>query len=348
MDLQEMFPSYEFPIDEVCDVISENGYGKVLLQVPEGLKRAVVPISTELEERTGVSVLIDGDQVFGACDHTGIRGETFGLDAVIHLGHAPLGSHRGVSVHFFPVRMVSSSGAVERALERLISSSGEKRVGVVTTIQHIHLLEGVVKELERAGKEVSVGGPGKREAQRGQVLGCSFSSAREISHRVDAYVYIGTGSFHPMGVVLSTGKPVYIIDPTGGDLRKIVPEEKERFIRSRFSLVNLAAQHMEKKEVVGIIVSTKPGQSRMELARSLFLIVANEGFRAKLISMDLLTPMKIRSLGIRLACSTACPRIAVDDWRSYSEEGIVLLTPFELRASLSLSDMNDYSLDEEW
>ena len=58
--------------------------------------------------------------------------------------------------------------------------------------------------------------------------------------------------------------------------------------------------------------------------------------------------MKIKTLGLSLVVSTACPRIAIDDHRAFSDEGITILTPIEMRIALGLVAMEDYTLDEDW
>ena len=58
--------------------------------------------------------------------------------------------------------------------------------------------------------------------------------------------------------------------------------------------------------------------------------------------------MKIRSLVFKVACSTACPRIVADDSILYMSEGVILLSPLELRIVLGEAKFSSYLLDEEW
>ena len=69
------------------------------------------------------------------------------------------------------------------------------RIGLVTTIQHMHKLEEVKTFLEKKGKKAVI---------CGQVLGCNASCT--AGKDVDAFLYIGSGRFHPIGVALKTLK----------------------------------------------------------------------------------------------------------------------------------------------
>ena len=64
--------------------------------------------------------------------------------------------------------------------------------------------------------------------------------------------------------------------------------------------------------------------------------------------MDHMDPMKLRSLGLKVAVSTSCPRIALDDSSRYSAEGVMLLTPIELKIILGELSWDDYRFDDEW
>ncbi len=99
-----------------------------------------------------------------------------------------------------------------------------KRFGLVTTIQHLHSLKDVQKILP----DSVVGG---------QVLGCDVSAAKKISDKVDAFLFIGSGQFHPLQIVRETGKDVYCADPYTGTVRIIGKPDVEiwqRRVRGAF------------------------------------------------------------------------------------------------------------------
>ncbi len=351
MDLSDIYPSFNIDLDEMIGVIRENGYKKILVQVPEGLKRGAPYMIEKLEKATDASILLDGDPCFGACDNSSSKAADMGMDALIHLGHSDIPSmerHPSMPIHFFPVGMKVDRKILNEGIRELLTSVREDRIGLATTVQHIHLLDEIKVMLKMAGKMVQIGQPGKREFFPGQVLGCSFHCARSIASEVEAFLYIGTGRFHPMGMFFSIRKNVYCLDPMTGRISIFEAREMDRFIRVRHSQITRAKNLMDKGERVGIILCEKPGQKRSSLAGSLSKELDNKGIKNETIVMDHISPMKIKALGFSMVVSTACPRIAIDDHRSYSGEGIVILTPVELRIALGKVDIKDYLLDEEW
>ena len=351
MDISDIYPSFNIDLDGMAGVIRENGYKKVLVQVPEGLKRGAPHMIERLEEATDASIILDGDPCFGACDNSSSKAADMGMDALIHLGHCDIPSMErdpSMPIHFFPVGMKVDRKVLNEGIRELLTSVREDRIGLATTVQHIHLLDEIKVMLKMAGKIVLIGQPGKREFYPGQVLGCSFHSARSIASEVEAFLYIGTGRFHPMGLFFSIRKNVYCLDPMTGRISIFEEREMNRFIRVRHSQITRAKNLIEKGERVGIILCQKPGQKRSELAGSLSEELDKKGIKNEMIVMDHISPMKIKILGFSLVVSTACPRIAIDDHRSYSGEGIVILTPVEMRIALGNMNIEDYLLDEEW
>jgi 2-(3-amino-3-carboxypropyl)histidine synthase len=59
--------------------------------------------------------------------------------------------------------------------------------------------------------------------------------------------------------------------------------------------------------------------------------------------MDKFDPEKLRSLGFDAYVSTACPRIAIDDFAAYDKP---LLTPQELEIVLGVRNWPDYVFDQ--
>ncbi|MDG6224954.1 MAG: diphthamide biosynthesis enzyme Dph2 [Candidatus Thermoplasmatota archaeon] len=342
--------SFKLDIDPILALILRNSYGSVMLQVPEGLKRYLPQIARFIEQRTGVEVILDGDVCYGACDHPGDNASMLGCDAIIHLGHEDIPTmERGhVPIHFFRVSMNDTGGGLEKGIELFSRQFKGNRIGLVTTTQHLGLIDRARVLLEAYGSEVVIGEPGKREAFPGQVLGCSFQSAREVSPGSDAVLYLGTGRFHPLGIALSLGREVHCIDPMTGDHTKVGMDEVEAFLRKRFARIARAQNLLHDEKETVVVLSVKPGQRRIRLARELAALAKDKGIDAYLVSMDLLDPMKVRSFGFKVAVSTACPRIVVDEDERYGEEGVTLLSPIEFRISVGIQTMEDYHLDEEW
>ena len=77
-----------FNLDEkkVIDFIKQNECKKVLLQLPDGLKKQSDQLVKKLERETGAEILIWFGSNFGSCDLP-ISVKTLGIDLVVGLGH---------------------------------------------------------------------------------------------------------------------------------------------------------------------------------------------------------------------------------------------------------------------
>ncbi|MDD1652218.1 MAG: diphthamide biosynthesis enzyme Dph2 [Methanomicrobiales archaeon] len=309
------------PVSSLADDLRKRGARTVALQFPAGLKRRGYAIAQELR-REGFEVILSGDPCYGACD---LALDTLGVaDVLVHFGHAPVG--RDNRVIFEPVSMDFDPAAVRAVLPLLRGP----RVGLVTTVQHVHLLEAVAAELRRAGFEPVVAAGSGRTPHPGQVLGCSFRAARETG--AGEILFVGTGLFHPLGVQLATGARVVALDPYTGDVTEV---SAERFLRQRFGLIERARGG----ERIGIIVAAKSGQGRLELARRL----AGLSEKAVLVMMREVTPEALLDLGCEAYVNTACPRLAYDDQARFP---VPVLTPAEYEILHGLRSWEDYVADE--
>lgn len=324
--------NYQLNIHEVLAKIREMDAHTVGLQFPEGLKMYATYVARQIEEETGANVIISGDPCYGACDVSDAAMDNL-VDLLVHFGHTPLPLEYEVPVLFLEAEFqLNVTPAVSKALDLL---KDYKRIGLVTTAQHLHLIDEITDLLRENGKEVVM--EKGRGTQKAQVLGCNFSSIENLS--VDAFLFLGSGNFHPLGIKLSTSKPVIIADPYHNEARNI-DKFADRMMRIRFAKITKARE----AERFGIIVSSKKGQNRMELARSLKDIIEAEGKQAFIIFMNQVTPdllVPYRELDAYVI--TACPRIAIDDANIYDKP---LLTPEELLIVRDKKKWDDYVMDE--
>ncbi len=316
---------FDFDLERVFKIIKDKSCKKVGLQFPEGLKRQAIDIAREIEGKTGARVIISGNPSFGACDvDTVLAGK---VNVLFHFGHAEMGSYKNVV--FIEARSnVDVIPAVKAALPLLKTS----RIGVVTTVQHIHKLEEVTKFLKENGKEAIIGKGDSRLGYPGQVIGCNFTAARVDC---EEFLYIGSGFFHPLGVAIATEKSVVAADP---DLNQAVEVLPERFLRKRSGYI---ASSMSAK-VFGVIVSTKSGQNRMKLAERLVDSARKHEREAFIIMMDLVTPEQLLAFKVNACVNTACPRITIDDAERFH---VPVLTPQEFEIVLGERKW-DFEMDE--
>lgn len=326
----EILEIFDMDLDGVIELIKISGARRVGIQVPEGLKRAAPKIAKEIEDATRSEVIVSGDPCYGACD---VDMELcHEVDLLIHIGHAEMlgGSPLLDKIIYLEARMKSDvKEAVEKAAEVLES----KKVGLVTTVQHVHKLHEAVEVLEKQGIKTMIGSNGSRTKYPGQVLGCNYETARAVD--VEEYLFIGTGQFHPLGVSLATKKRVVTADPVTGKVSVI---DTKPMLKRRYGAV---ARAINAKKIA-VLISKKPGQKRANLARRMRDLGKVHGKEMVLVYVQNAEPDILINLGVDAAVCTACPRIALDDQAKYP---VPILTPPEFEILLG-ERKGDYRLDE--
>ncbi len=319
-------------LDRVIRKINSKNIKNVGLQFPEGLKMQAVHISRIIEEECDVNVIISGDPCFGACDVSDYKMKD-SVDLIVHFGHTPLPIKYEVPTLFIEAYAnVDVRKDLMKSLEYLKEYS---KVALVTTTQHLHLLDEMKDFLEDNGKEVVLGS--SKSTKKGQVLGCNFSSIKNLDAEV--YLFIGSGNFHPLGIYLFTKSPVLAIDPYNSEIREM-DEYADRILRIRFARI-VKAREAKKW---GIIISSKEGQYRMELALEIKKQLKENGMEGFTIMLDNVNPDALLPyLELDAFVVTACPRIAIDDSQMYKKP---LITPQELEIVLDKRDWENYQLDE--
>jgi 2-(3-amino-3-carboxypropyl)histidine synthase len=320
--------SYDLDLDRAFKLIVRSGAKRVGLQAPEGLKRSLPAIAREISRETGAEVIISGDPCYGACDvDMALLNE---VDLMLHLGHAELDEGPEKAI-FLEARMPQD---LKEAVEKAVPLLRSKKAGITATIQHVHKLNQALDVLKGHGIEGIVGKAVGRIKYPGQVLGCCYSTAKDLD--ADEYLFIGTGKFHPLGIALATGKRVVAADPVTGEVSQI---DTEPMLRRRFSAIARAMDSVR----FAILVSKKPGQRRIELARRLKELGEAKGKEMFVVYLDNIEPDRLLNLGAEAAVSTACPRIALDDAAKYR---IPVLTPPEFEVLVGEREWKEYEFDE--
>ncbi len=166
----------------------------------------------------------------------------------------------------------------------------KKRWGVVTTIQHSHMVAKLIDQL----KSAVIGG---------QVLGCNAMEAEKIKDQVDAWLFVGSGEFHPVQVALKTQQPVWLWNPVSKELGKLDESRVEVWRKVKQGQI---AKFLTAK-CVGIIVSTKIGQKNLMRAMELKKKGDKEYF---IFACDEINLKQFENFNfIDFWVNTACPRI---------------------------------------
>ena len=323
---------YEMDLDKVIRKINKKDARNVGLQFPEGLKMQAVKIAREIESQTEATVIISGDPCFGACDvsDSKMKGS---VDLIVHYGHTPLPLKYEVPTLFIEAfSKIDVKKDLQKSLEYLKDYS---KIALVTTTQHLHLLNEIKDYLEDNGKEVVLGS--SPSTRKGQVLGCNFSSIKNLDAEI--FLFIGSGNFHPLGIYMFTKSPVLALDPYNSEIRQM-DEYADRILRIRFARITKA----KSAEKWGILVSSKEGQYRMALAKEIKKLLEDHNMESYIILLDNVTPDALLPyLELDAFVVSACPRIAIDDSQMYKKP---LLTPQELEIVLNKREWEKYQLDE--
>ncbi len=311
---------FDFEEERIKEEIVKLGAKRVLLQLPEGLKPEASRLVEPIEE-TGALPIISADPCYGACDLATSAAEDLDVDLIVHFGHAKLLKQARVPTLYIEARTcLKLDEAVEKALPLL---AGFNRIGLATTVQHARMLDSVKKSLTRGGKTVIVGNTG-RLPYAGQVIGCDYSNVKVITSEVDAYLFVGGGKFHALGVALATGKSTIVADPYDQTAFS-VDREAHKIIRQRWASIQSAM----KADVFGVLISLKLGQMHLDLALDIKNAAEKIGRKAYLFALrEILPETLIAFPTVDVYLNTACPRISLDDTSKFLKP---VLTASEFR-----------------
>ena len=204
MDLE----AHDFQLDDLVERIKANDTRLVALQVPEGLKMQAFEMMDTIESETSARVAFSADPCYGACDLVHDKMKNIGVELVAHMGHSQMNIDSGMETEFIPVTYnrspeiapvipilnahrdiaiqrvnnptksaVSEVEAVSKFEDMVgrVSPLTDSKLGLVGSIQHLHLLPTYKKYLEEAGFDVTIPIGGARLSFPGQVLGCNYS-----------------------------------------------------------------------------------------------------------------------------------------------------------------------------
>ena len=325
---------YDFEWAQVERFLRQHRARRAAIQLPAGLRKYLREI-VEPFAKMDVETLVLADSCFGACDLADVKAKQLGCDVLVHYGHADMRVPACLPTLYIEARMPADPlGVVERVLPELKF----KRVGLLTTVQHIAHLQDVAKLLRSSGIKPFVGRPGPRAKYPGQLLGCDFGCARSVAARVDGFLYIGTGEFHPLGAALASGKQVLAVNPISEGFKTLAPNI-DAFLRRRKAMIARAAAG----ERFGVIVSIKPGQARFKLAAELSRDLKRAGKVAHVLAVDEVRPEELGDFGLDGFICAACPRIPIDDAERFERP---ILTPFEAQVMLGKAKIESYRMDE--
>jgi 2-(3-amino-3-carboxypropyl)histidine synthase len=295
---------------------------RTLLQVPEGLKTKAVELAAKLEKE-GNEIIISAEPCYGACDLKVDEAKRLGCQKIVHYGHT-----RFIESDF-PVEYIEHREKVDVApiLEKNYGVlKAYKTIGLISSLQFLDTIPQAKAFLEGKNHKIIIGkGSSKgKKLYDGQVLGCDASSAKSIENDIDAFLFLGSGRFHPLGLSLKGNKPLFSLDFERGTVAKI---DDSLFRKQRTIAVSLAKD----ARTFGILVSTKIGQSNIDLAKSIKRMLSANEKESFILALDEITPEKLMGIKADAWVNTACPRVAVENRADFKGP---ILNPDELEEAL--------------
>jgi len=314
------------------------GLEAIGLQFPDGLRDHATEIGEIVEKALGAVAVSSADPCYGACDLCDDEFAKLGLKVMIHFGHSEMPSvptDHGVQVYFVPARSTHPvAGVVAEATSWF--PEGARRIGIGTTAQHAHKVDEAATVLRERGFEPVVGMGDARTALPAQLLGCNVLAATRLD--VDAFLYLGSGDFHPLALALETHRPIVAADPYAGTVHTL-DAAKHRILKQRYAAIARAKD----ARTFGIVVSTKGGQIRFHMAKRIRDKLESHGLTGHIIQNKQISPQDLLYFRhLDAFVGTACPRVPIDDQGRYDKP---FLTPQELDMVLGVRPMDHYVFD---
>lgn len=299
---------YDFEPDRIVMEARSRRAKTLLIQAPDGLKQHLAPLVARLESE-GFLPIISADPCYGGCDLAEDEARRIRADIIVHIGHFRFTAAEGpLPTVYVPARHIADLGGLAAKAAEFLSVKGVKAAGIVANTQHLPYIGCFQDALEGAGVRSVVD-----SATGGLVLGCRTSAASAIEGSVDAFLFIGGGDFHALGVAMAVEKGVYAADPYRGEVKDMAPMKKRELARRWWAIMEAT-----RAKTFGIVVVAKSGQLDLQGAKSLKERLEAKGKRVYLIAADEASWDRLAGFSFADALVvTGCPRVAPDNQEGF-------------------------------
>ncbi len=200
---------------------------------------------------------------------------------------------------FIPAKAIID---IKQLIEKIKEQFKDQKIGLIAAVQFLDYLQ----ELKKECSNTIIGG---------QIIGCNVSNALKIKDKVDCFIFVGSGEFHPLEVALKTNKPVYMANPITSEIVQIQDAKIESIKKQRRGkLLKFISAG-----TVGMLVSTKPGQYKLRYAQELKKRFSKEfkindckikPKKSYIFIFDTLRAEELENFStVECWINTACPRI---------------------------------------
>jgi 2-(3-amino-3-carboxypropyl)histidine synthase len=188
---------------------------------------------------------------------------------------------------FIPTRKIFNLKKIDFSSLKKIK---ENKIALCYSIQFEELAKNIEKQFD------------KKIAQRVQVLGCS---SPKFNKEIEAILIIGEGKFHPVSLSYTTGKKVYVFNEFGlKEINQLEISNLEKREKGAY------LKYLNSKKV-GIIISTKPGQQKMQ--RAIDFKKENKDKKNYLFITNEINVNEFENFKLNSWINSACPRIDLDN-----------------------------------
>ncbi|MBW6442161.1 diphthamide biosynthesis enzyme Dph2 [Patescibacteria group bacterium] len=287
---------------------------KILIQLPEGIKKNALEIS-KIVEGLGIRCIISGETAWGGCSIAIQEAKALGVDLIVHFGHAEFIKTNFPTVYIKMKDILDLKPLLERSLKEL---KKYKKIGFSYSIQNQHEVKDIKNFYEQKGKKLILSEKVGLVEGKGHIIGCQYGGLKKIESKVDCFLVLGN-RFHSIGASLAVKKPVILLDVYNQEVSEM-DDIKDKILKQRaFSI-----EKLKEAKKVGIISEIKSGQI-FGSAEILLKKIKKYGKEGIIITMSEITPEKIMNFyDIEAFVELACPRIAIDDFHKYHKPILTL------------------------
>ena len=292
-------------LTQVIEKLKADGAKRVFIQYPEGIKRSILKYAETLEAN-GIETVMCLESTFGACDVRDHEAKLLNCDALLHVGHEDFGVKSDMPVYY--VDWFIDADPIECLEKNFDKLKDYETIGLVTSVQFVHMMKPVREWLEAHGKKTV---SSTHQQYEGQMLGCRVQAGLKVEDQADCFLCIGAGKFYGLGLALETKKPMLNLDI---EMNRIHDMKETVDKINKITAWNLGAVKAAKR--VGLLVTWKRGQ----MFGSPFLIkkkLEEMGKEVFVFAMDEMTINKLDFLQCDALVSFGCPRISTDDLEKY-------------------------------
>ena len=206
---------------------------------------------------------------------------------------------------FIETKYQGDLGLTSQLLKELLNRlSNTKSVTLACSVQYLDYLSEIKSVLEANGKYVKLY-QSKHGKYPGQVLGCDI----HLFNKVETFLYLGDGLFHPSALAYSHQSDIIILNPMS---KKVELFDKEYWFRAKKRKNALLAKLITYDDV-GVLVTSKPGQNQSKTIDLLRLKLEEKGKNVFVFIGDNINTSKLEDFNfVDVWINSACPRIIED------------------------------------